>query len=101
MISKILTFLYWPIVGIYSIFLVIFTILYFTEMENWTNRSYYNWMNFKRLVIPAIFLTTSLIARYQENQKMANILLYIPVAFIVLLMMGGLFILLLYSRSNR
>jgi len=64
MISKILTLLYWSTVGIYLIFLVIFTIMYFTEKENWTNRSIYNWMNFKRLVIPSIFLLTSSVAKF-------------------------------------
>ena len=100
MTSKILTHLYWPVVVIYSILIVIFTIMYFTEMDNWTNRSYYNRMNFKRIVIPGMFLCASLIVKFQGNQKMANIIIYIPVGFSILILMGGLFILFLYSRSN-
>ncbi len=92
-----LTKLYWPVVVLYCIYLLTFTILYFTEMHNWTNRSNYNWMNFQRLVVPSLFLGASWIARNQGNQKVANIILYVPIGFLTLILVGGLLILLMYT----
>ncbi len=100
-ISNMLTKLYWPTVLLYGLYLVIFSIMYFTEMHNWSNRTNYDWMNFKRIIIPGIFLCASLIAKYQSNEKMANVILYIPIGFALLILIGGLFILFLYSKANQ
>jgi glycopeptide antibiotics resistance protein len=96
-----MTLFYWPVVIIYSIILIITIIMYFTQMDNWSNRSYYNWMNFKRIFIPIFFLGTSLIFKHQGNQKLANIILFIPVGFLILMLTGGLIILMLYSKVNK
>jgi hypothetical protein len=100
MLTKILTKLYWPIVGIYILLIVMFIFLYFTQINDWSDRSYYNRMNVKRIGIPLLFLLSSLYMNYQGNQKVANILLYIPVGFSLLILIGGLLIVLMYSKSK-
>ncbi len=100
-LSNILTRCYWPVVVVYCIILLLFVLLYFTEINHWSNREYYHWMNLKRIIIPGVFLMVSLILKNQGNQKMANIILYIPVAFTLLILVGSLLMLMLFMINTK
>lgn len=58
-------------------------------------------MNLKRIIIPGVFLMVSLILKNQGNQKMANIILYIPVAFTLIILVGSLLMLMLFMINTK
>lgn len=97
--NPILNKLYWPLMVIYIIILLAFVMLYFTEINNWSDRSYYNIMNFKRIGIVAGIILTSFYFKYNNNPKISNMILFMPAfAFIVFLFIAfiGMYI---FSRS--
>ncbi|MBK9256511.1 MAG: hypothetical protein IPM42_13570 [Saprospiraceae bacterium] len=99
-ISNILPKLYWPLIVIYSVVLLSFIILYFTELNNWSDRNYYNWMNFKRIFTTAFILFCSLIMKYKGNEKVSNLILYIPTGITLLIIIFGIFMMYMFSKSN-
>jgi len=55
--NPILNKLYWPLMVIYIIVLLAFVMLYFTEINNWSDRSYYNMMNMIFFLIGFVIMT--------------------------------------------
>ncbi len=97
--NPILNKLYWPLMVIYIIVLLAFVMLYFTEINNWSDRAYYNLMNFRRIGIVAGIILTSLYLKYNNNPKISNMILFVPAfAFIVFLVLA-LFVMYLFSKS--
>ncbi|MBK7233058.1 MAG: hypothetical protein IPH93_12560 [Saprospiraceae bacterium] len=97
--TNLLIKLYWPILIIYVIILLAFVMLYFTEINNWSDRKYYNWMNFKRISIVSGIIIGALLTKYQGQTQISLWILYIPVAFSLIVLLFGLFIMYLYSKS--
>lgn len=75
--------MYWPVVGCYFLLIVLFVIMYYSQINDWSNRAYYNMMYFKRIFLPLTIVLASLFAKYQENLKLANMILYIPLSLVV------------------
>jgi hypothetical protein len=99
-LSSILTKLYWPIIGIFGFVLVVYVFLYFYQIDNWSDRSYYHWMNAKRISIIVGILAGSIYMKYQGNILWAHIILYVPVALLLIGALILLFILYLYTKSS-
>lgn len=84
---------------VYGIIFIAFVFLYITEINNWSDRNYYNWMNFKRIGIVSTIIGASLFFKYQNNIKVSNMFLYIPAFIFIALMLVGLFVMYLFSKS--
>lgn len=70
-------------------------------MNDWSDRNYYNWMNFKRIFLTLGILIGSYYMKSVGNERAANIILYIPIAIFILVLIGGLIILLLFMQSGK
>ena len=97
--STIIGKLYWPLMVIYIIVLLAFVMLYFTEINNWSDRSYYNMMNFKRIGIVGLIIGGSLFMKYNGNLKMSNMILFIPFFLFVVFVILAIFVMYLFSLS--
>ncbi len=101
MFNVLLNKLYWPTFCVISLVLIVFIFLYFTQMNDWSNRTYYNWMNFKRIFISVAVLAGSYYMKRMGNERVANIILYIPVGIFLLVIIGSLIMLLLFMQSGK
>ncbi|MBK9270126.1 MAG: hypothetical protein IPM48_00890 [Saprospiraceae bacterium] len=97
--TNLLLKLYWPVIVLYTIILLAFLMLYFTEMDNWSNRTYYNWMNFKRITIGVGIVIGSLFFKYKGQTQISLWILYLPIAFSIIVLLFGLFFVYFYSKS--
>ena len=91
--------LYWLGVGIYLLVVLVFVLLYLTEMGNWSDRSYYNWMNFKRIFLASAIPTASIIAKYTGYDEVANLILFVPFALLAVFVVLGILVMYLFSKS--
>lgn len=98
--STFLPKLYWPLIIAYSIVLLCFLILYFIEINNWSDRNYYIWMNFKRIFITSCIIFGSLLMKYFGNEKASQMIIFIPTGIFMAILLAGLFMLYLFSKSN-
>jgi glycopeptide antibiotics resistance protein len=73
--------------------------MYFTQINNWSDKSYYNMMNFKRIILPLGILSASLIVRSNGHLKLANMILFIPVGILLVFSILGIFVMYLFSLS--
>ena len=99
-LSYLMSKLYWPFIGIFSFVLLVYVFLYFYQIDNWSDRGYYNWMNFKRIFILAGIIGGSVWMKYQGNNQWAHIILYVPVGILLIGAIILLFILFLYTRKS-
>ncbi len=91
--------LYWPCIGIYLLVFLALIMLYFTEIDNWSDRSYYNWMNFKRIFIAGIIPTASMVARFSENARLADLILFVPTALVLVFLLLAVLVMFIFSKS--
>lgn len=84
--------------GLFGIALIIVVFLYFYQINNWSDRNYYNWMNFKKISLLVGIIGGSLLMKYQGNIFWAHLILYIPVGIILIGALILLFILYLYTK---
>ncbi|MFZ1749384.1 MAG: hypothetical protein WAU01_04310 [Saprospiraceae bacterium] len=96
-LTSLLPKLYWPLVGLYVVYLLIFIMLYFTQINDWSDRAYYNTMNAKRIGIPFAILCGSIYLKYSGNEKMGHYLLFIPAAGAFVFLLLGLLMLVFMS----
>lgn len=57
----------WLFIGIFSFVLLVYVFIYFYQIENWSDRGYYNWMNFKKIFILVGIICGSVWTKYQGN----------------------------------
>ena len=101
MFSALLNKLYWPCFFLIALVLLMFIFLYFYQINNWSDRNYYNWMNFKRIFLSLGILVGSYYMKHIGNDRAANLILYIPIGIFILVLIGGLIILLLFMQSGK
>ncbi|HQX43532.1 MAG: hypothetical protein IPP06_12115 [Saprospiraceae bacterium] len=77
-LSYLMSKLYWPFIGIFSFVLLVYVFLYFYQIDNWSDRGYYNWMNFKRIFILVGIIGGSVWMKYQENSPVGANLHLVP-----------------------
>ncbi|MBK8700739.1 MAG: hypothetical protein IPN29_14850 [Saprospiraceae bacterium] len=93
--------LFKPTLVLYFIILAYLFHYYFTQSDNWSDKSYYNWMNFKRIGITAGVIVGAIWFRMAGNHKVSNIILYSPVAIAIgIFVLGMLMMFLLYYRPK-
>lgn len=101
MLHTLLNKLYWPCFIIIALVLLMFILLYFYQINDWSDRNYYNWMNFKRIFLSLGILVGSYYMKHIGNDRAANLILYIPIGIFILVLIGGLIILLLFMQSGK
>lgn len=57
----------WLFIGIFSFVLLVYVFIYFYQIENWSDRGYYNWMNFKKIFILVGIIGGSVWMKHKEN----------------------------------
>lgn len=101
MLQSFMSKLYWPVFIILCIVLIALIFLYATQIDNWSDRRYYHWMNIKRIGALVAVLAGSYYMRNIGNQKIANIILYIPVAITIILVIGFFVMVFLFSNASK
>lgn len=101
MLHTLLNKLYWPCFIVICLVLLMFILLYFYQINDWSDRNYYNWMNFKRIFLALGILLGSYYMKSIGNERFANYILYIPIAIFILVLIGALIMLLLFMRSGK
>ncbi|MBK8517220.1 MAG: hypothetical protein IPL55_13340 [Saprospiraceae bacterium] len=96
--SSFLSKIYWPLVGLYIIYLLVFIMLYFTQINDWSDRWYYNMMNLKKIGIPFAILCGSIYLKYNGNEKAGHYLLFIPAGGAILLLLLGFLMILIMAQ---
>lgn len=93
--------LYWPIIIFFALVLVMNIIMFFTQAEDWSDRNYYNWMYFRKIAPLVAIVAGSFYMKYSGNEKMANLILYIPVLIFILFLIGAIIVMILFSKSVK